>query len=131
MSQSTPTPNAPPTYAEQQTAKSNAPNAPPTYAEEQPPKSNAANSSSWNDSGFAFAPNTNALDPVSMPSDKAEAARQKSAAVMAALKDGRTGDADALMGDQKETGTKGIVPLRWMKDKIKGGSKKKEDAVIH
>ncbi|KAK5716232.1 hypothetical protein LTR17_016495 [Elasticomyces elasticus] len=94
----------------------------PVYAEQQPPKSGLANSSSWNDGGFAFAPNTNALDANTMPSDKAEAARQKSAAVMEALRNG--GDADAVMGKQKESGAKGIVPLGWLKSKMKRSDKK-------
>ncbi|KAK5711900.1 hypothetical protein LTR15_012246 [Elasticomyces elasticus] len=94
----------------------------PGYAEQQPSKSGLANSSSWNDGGFAFAPNTNALDANTMPSDKAEAARQKSAAVMEALRNG--GDADAVMGKQKESGAKGIVPLGWLKSKMKRSDKK-------
>ncbi|TKA76004.1 hypothetical protein B0A55_06672 [Friedmanniomyces simplex] len=87
----------------------------------------SGSSSSWNDGGFAFAPNTNTMDPISMPSDKVDAARQKSAAVMAALREGRPGDADALMRKQEETGGKGIVPLRWLKKKMTGEGKKKEE----
>ncbi|KAK4496392.1 hypothetical protein PRZ48_012372 [Zasmidium cellare] len=57
-------------------------------------------SSSWNTAGPGFAPNTNTLDRASMPSSQAEAARQKSAAVMEALKNGDKGEADRLMGKE-------------------------------
>lgn len=57
-------------------------------------------SSPWNSSGFAFAPSTNTLDRNSMPSAEAEAARNKSAAVMDALRRGDTSEADRLMGKE-------------------------------
>ena len=60
------------------------------------------------------------MDPNSMPSDKAEAARRKAAEVMAALKKGEPGDADAIMRDQQQKGTQGIVPLRWLGGKFSG-----------
>ena len=90
----------------------------PTYQAN--PGTMASGSSSWNTSGFAFAPNTNVLDPNSMPSDKAEAARRKAAEVMAALKKGEPGDADYIMRDQQQKATQGIVPLRWLGRKISG-----------
>ncbi|EME84291.1 uncharacterized protein MYCFIDRAFT_173310 [Pseudocercospora fijiensis CIRAD86] len=83
-----------------------------------------ATSSSWNSSGFYFSANTNTMDRESMPSEKAEAARLRSAEVMAALKSGEPGAADRMMGGQKESGSKGIVPLQWVKSKF-GGKKKK------
>lgn len=91
-----------------------------------------ATGSPWNDGGFAFSPNTNTLDRESMPSAQAEAARQKSAQVMAALKSGEPGAADRVMGDQKESGSgrgggggsKGVFPLQWMKAKMGGGGGK-------
>ncbi|KAK5129268.1 hypothetical protein LTR08_003647 [Meristemomyces frigidus] len=89
-----------------------------------PPKSvGHATSSSWNTGGFSFNPNTNCLDAESMPSEKAEAARQKSAAVMAALRSGEPGAADAAMGKQVQKGTQGILPLGWLKSKFSGGGK--------
>lgn len=84
-------------------------------------------SSPWNASPYAFAPSTNVLDRNSMPSDKAEAARQKSALIMEALKNGDKGEADRLMG--KENKPQGqIVPRPNIKGwfKRKGAKKGKE-----
>lgn len=81
-------------------------------------------SSSWNDSGFAFAPNTNTMDQTTMPSKEAQAAREKTLEIMNALKDGKPGEADAMMGKREAKGTAGIVPLDWVKSKF--GGKKKE-----
>lgn len=103
-------------------------NPPPAYAEQRaaaPKNQSHATSSSWDASGFAFAPNTNTMDPASMPSDRAEAARMKSAAVMAALREG--GDADAIMGKQQQKGTQGILPLGWLRRKM---MKKGEGEVV-
>ncbi|KAK5127161.1 hypothetical protein LTR85_008522 [Meristemomyces frigidus] len=102
----------------------------PQYSERAPGMANSANSSSWNTSPFAFAPNTNAMDANSMPSDKAAAARMRSAEVMAALKSGEPGDADAIMGKQQQKGTQGIVPLQWLKRKMGNKSAKTESAVV-
>ncbi|KAF2210133.1 hypothetical protein CERZMDRAFT_86441 [Cercospora zeae-maydis SCOH1-5] len=66
-----------------------------------PPGTMASGGSSWNDSGYAFAPNTNTLDAQAMPSDQAAAARVKAAEVMAALKSGEPGAADKVMGDNE------------------------------
>ncbi|KAK4545737.1 hypothetical protein LTR36_002691 [Oleoguttula mirabilis] len=96
---------------------------PPTYAKKVPGMANSASNSSWNTSGFAFAPNTNAMDANTMPSDKAAAARMKAAEVMAALKKGEQGDADAIMGKQQQKGTQGILPLQWLMRKISSNSK--------
>ena len=69
-----------------------------------------------------------------MPSDQAEAARKKSAEVMAALKKGDAGDADAIMGKRESKGTQGIVPLAWFGKKLRGIGKSekggKEDQVV-
>nr|POF26400.1 hypothetical protein CFP56_22549 [Quercus suber] len=81
----------------------------------------ASGQSSWNTSGFAFAPNTNVQDRESMPSVEADAARHKADEVMAALRSGEPGAADRMMGEQKEHGTKGIVPLQWLTDKFRRG----------
>ncbi|KAF2166955.1 hypothetical protein M409DRAFT_23002 [Zasmidium cellare ATCC 36951] len=85
-------------------------------------------SSPWNAAGPAFAPNTNTLDRESMPSSQAEAARLKSAAVMAALKNGDKGEADRLMG--KENKPQGqLIPRGsgdvkgWWKKRFGGGRK--------
>ena len=83
----------------------------------------ASGQSSWNTSGFAFAPNTNVMDESTMPSDRAAAARRKAAEVMAALKKGEPGDADLLMGDQQQKGGQGVVPLRWLGRKLSGQGK--------
>nr|POF12690.1 hypothetical protein CFP56_09842 [Quercus suber] len=80
----------------------------------------ASGQSSWNTSGFAFSPNTNVQDRQSMPSNEAEAARRKADDVMAALRSGKPGAADQLMGEQKEGGGKGIVPLQWLQRKLRG-----------
>lgn len=83
-------------------------------------------SSSWNDSPYAFAPNTNTMDAQSMPSDKAEAARRKAKEVMLALEDGKPGSADAMMGKPEPKGTTGITPLHWMMSKFTSNKSKKE-----
>lgn len=75
-------------------------------------------SSSWNDSGFAFSPNTNTMDPASMPSDKAQAARERAKEIMLALEDGKPGAADRMMGDREAKGNIGILPIDWMKGKF-------------
>ena len=85
-------------------------------------------SSPWNDSGFAFAPNTNTMDAQSMPSDKAQAAREKAKEIMLALEDGKPGDADKLMGKREPKGNAGIIPLDWMKSKFSGKAKKDKKA---
>jgi hypothetical protein len=60
------------------------------------------------------------MDPERMPSERAEAARQKSAEIMASLKKGEPGDADKLMGDRKEKSSKNLL------QKLGLGGKKKE-----
>lgn len=67
--------------------------------------------------------NTNAMDADRMPSEKAQAARMKSAEVMAALKKGQPGDADALMAPQKPEGSQNLLPLQWIKSKVTHKSK--------
>ncbi|KAF7187137.1 hypothetical protein HII31_11518 [Pseudocercospora fuligena] len=88
-----------------------------------------ATNSSWNSSGFSFSPNTDTMNRETMPSERAEAARQKSAEVMAALKSGEPGAADRLMGPQRESGSKGIVPMQWVKSKF-GGKKKMQGETL-
>lgn len=86
--------------------------------------------SPWDTSGFAFSPNTNTLDRESMPSDKAEAARLKSAAVMAALKSGKPGEADRLMGENnvKQGQLVPPGPLKWLHRKFSGRKDDKGEA---
>ncbi|EME44719.1 hypothetical protein DOTSEDRAFT_72245 [Dothistroma septosporum NZE10] len=102
-----------------------------TQATKPKPTPGAANNSSWNAAPFAFAPNTNTMDPTTMPSAQAEAARQKSAAVMAALKRGDEAEANRLMG--KENNTQGQLvpprPLKWIMRKLTGGKKQEGNGV--
>ncbi|KAK3704395.1 hypothetical protein LTR37_013818 [Vermiconidia calcicola] len=83
-------------------------------------------SSSWNTDGFAFAPNTNAMDAETMPSDKAQAAREKALEVMNSLKEGKAGEADKAMGPREPQGQYGILPLDWFKHKFSSGKKDKK-----
>ncbi|KAK1824129.1 hypothetical protein LTR12_001430 [Friedmanniomyces endolithicus] len=85
-------------------------------------------SSYTNDGGASAAQYTNAMDPVGMNSEKAEAARQKSAEVMAALKDGKPGEADAIMGKRDDM-DKGPSVIDRMKKKIGIGGEKEEGDV--
>lgn len=62
-----------------------------------------------------------------MPSDKAEAARQRSKEIMMALQDGKPGDADKMMGDRNHQSQSGLVGLGWLKDKFGGKKKQKEE----
>ncbi|GIZ44189.1 hypothetical protein CKM354_000739300 [Cercospora kikuchii] len=104
-----------------------------------PPGTMASGGSSWNDSGFAFAPNTNTLDAQAMPSDQAAAARVKAAEVMAALKSGEPGAADKLMGDNEGkssggnltglTGPNGFFQ-KLRKKKAEKESKRASDGVV-
>ncbi|TKA37357.1 hypothetical protein B0A54_10942 [Friedmanniomyces endolithicus] len=82
-------------------------------------------SSYTNDGGASAAQNTNAMDPAGMNSDKAEAARQKSAEVMAALKEGKPGEADAVMG--KPDYSKGPSVIDRVKRKVGIGGDKEEE----
>jgi hypothetical protein len=52
---------------------------------------------SWEPSPWTHAPNANVADQKAMTSLQAQAARAKSAEVMAALKKGEPGDADKLL----------------------------------
>ena len=85
-------------------------------------------SDSWDTSGFASAPNTNTMDANSMPSDKAQAAREKAKEIMLALEDGKPGDADKMMGARDPKGNIGIIPIDWMKKKLSGGKKEKKES---
>ncbi|KAK0948341.1 hypothetical protein LTR48_000439 [Friedmanniomyces endolithicus] len=85
-------------------------------------------SSYTNDGGTSAAQNTNAMDPVGMNSEKAEAARQKSAEVMAALKEGKPGEADEIMG--KPDDSKGPSVIDRVKRKIGVGGDKKEEGDV-
>lgn len=65
-----------------------------------------------------------------MPSDKAQAARERAKEVILALEDGKSGDADRMMGDREPKGNVGLLPVDWMKSKFsrkkKGEEGKKE-----
>jgi hypothetical protein len=82
--------------------------------------------SSWNTSGFATAPNSNTMNADAMPSDKAQAAREKAIEIMNAVKEGKPGEADAMMGKREPQGNRGIIPLDWVKSKFSGGKKNKD-----
>lgn len=59
-----------------------------------------------------------------MPSKEAQAAREKTAEVMALLKEGKTEEAEQLMGKDKSTGK--LIPMGWFKNlgrKAKGEKK--------
>lgn len=86
--------------------------------------------SAWGTSAYVINQNTNTMDPNSMSSDRAQAARMKTAEIMAALKKGEPGDADKLMGKQGAEGNKGTVSTGWLKRKLGGGSKKGNEEVI-
>jgi hypothetical protein len=54
--------------------------------------------SPWNTSGFATAPNSNVMNSDSMPSDQAQAARERTLEIMDSLKNGKPGEADTMYG---------------------------------
>jgi hypothetical protein len=96
-------------------------------------QSGSIGGSAWVESGHSFPANANTMDAESMPSDKAQAARDKAKEIMLALQDGKPGDADRLMG--KNENNNGTTPLGWFKSKISGSKKEKKekkekDAVI-
>ncbi|WPG97838.1 Hypothetical protein R9X50_00061900 [Acrodontium crateriforme] len=92
--------------------------------------SGLANNSPWNDSGFAFAPNTNVMDPESMPSAEAQAARARAAEIMAALKKGEPGDADKLMGKESPRSGRRLFQVERAFNKITGKSTTKDEKAL-
>lgn len=76
---------------------------------------------------------TKMMDSNNMSSKEAEAARAKSAEVMAALRKGEKGDADRVLGDRppaKDT-VVGWIASRFKERKVSGsGSKGKEGEVV-
>ncbi|KAG9651965.1 cytochrome P450, partial [Aureobasidium melanogenum] len=78
--------------------------------------------SAWDPTPFTHAPNANVSNAQTMTSPEAVAAREKAAAVMAALKKGEQGDADRLMGKQEKYDS--LVPgMAKLKNKFLGGKK--------
>ncbi|KAI5248460.1 hypothetical protein E4T43_01197 [Aureobasidium subglaciale] len=78
----------------------------------------------WNPNPFTHAPNANVSNTSTMTSPQAQAAREKSAAVMAALKKGEKGDADRLMGRQENYDS--LVPgIAALKKKFLGKKEQK------
>ncbi|KAI4721012.1 hypothetical protein E4T48_02641 [Aureobasidium sp. EXF-10727] len=78
------------------------------------------NLEAWAPNPFTHAPNANVSDARTMTSSQAVAAREKSAAVMAALKNGDKGEADRLMGKQQKYDS--LVPgIAKLKNKFLGG----------
>ncbi|KAI6830895.1 hypothetical protein KC332_g1132 [Hortaea werneckii] len=68
-------------------------------------KSSNYEGSDFGQAMFGWSQSSNAMDSNSMPSDRAEAARMRSQEIMAALKKGEKGDADALMGKSESAGS--------------------------
>lgn len=81
-------------------------------------------------SGYTYGhgnPDHGTMDEHSMPYDKAETARQKANEVMLALKDGKPGAADEMMGKRPINASDGLLPsITWMKSKFSGREKQKE-----
>lgn len=65
-----------------------------------------------------------------MPSDKAQAAREKAKEIMLALEDGKPGEADKMMGARPVKGNVGIIPMDWLKSKFSSKKDKKQDGVV-
>ena len=63
-----------------------------------------------------------------MPSERAAAARDRTAEIMDGLHNGKPGEADAMMGKREPKGTAGIIPVDWIKTKFSGGKKEKAKA---
>ena len=63
-----------------------------------------------------------------MPSDKAQAARERATEVMEALNNGKPDAADEVMGKPEPKAGGGIVSLSWLKSKFSGGKKDKKTA---
>lgn len=63
------------------------------------------------------------MDPNAMPSDKAQAARERTKEIMRALEDGKPGEADRMMGERPVKGNVGLLPIDWMRSKFKKASK--------
>lgn len=74
--------------------------------------------------GYNVPPNTNAMDPNSTPSDQGQAARDKSKEVMLTLEDGKSGDADKLMGKGEPSSSE--KTFNWFKQKLGSGKKEKK-----
>lgn len=72
----------------------------------------------WNEGPYAVAPNDNTLDKDTMTSTEAQDARTRSAAVMEALRNGKPGEADRLMGERVDPGTRAWTPIGWLGMKI-------------
>ncbi|KAI6904631.1 hypothetical protein KC318_g1729 [Hortaea werneckii] len=83
-------------------------------------KSSNYEGSDYGQAMYGWSQSSNVMDRNSMPSDKAEAARKRSEEIMAALKKGEKGDADALMGKSESAGRgMGLGWMKWKSDKGK------------
>ncbi|KAI6792883.1 hypothetical protein KC363_g6150 [Hortaea werneckii] len=84
-------------------------------------KSSNYEGSDYGQAMFGWSQSSNVMDSNSMTSDKAEAARKRSQEIMAALRKGEKGDADALMGKSESAGSgMGLGWLNsWKSDKKK------------
>lgn len=73
--------------------------------------------------------NTNTMDADAMPSEQAQAARNKTDEVMQALRSGEPGAADKAMGDSHQTGkSKGWLSSKM--EKLRGGKSAGEDEKV-
>ena len=83
---------------------------------------------SWEPVPWGSGPNANVSNAETMTSPEAQAARARSAEIMAALKKGEPGDADKLMGEKKHHDS--LLPgMGKLKSRLMGG-KKKEGGVV-
>ncbi|OQO01816.1 hypothetical protein B0A48_12289 [Cryoendolithus antarcticus] len=77
---------------------------------------------SWEANPWTPAPNANVANTETMTSPEAQAARARSAEIMAALKKGEPGEADKMMGQKKNHDS--LLPgMGKLKDKLLGGKK--------
>lgn len=85
-----------------------------------------ANNTHWNDSGFAFAPNTNVLDEQTMPSEAAARARAVGLASIEASKKRDIEEPHQLVGPAPTNTAGQLLPLQSWMDKLKGKNKKNQ-----
>lgn len=83
-----------------------------------------ANNTPWNDSGFAFPPNTNVLDEKTMTSETAARARETGHAYLEASKNRDSEPPRQIIGPSPVNKAGQILPLAHWMDKLKGKNKK-------
>ena len=70
-------------------------------------------------------PDTNATNADSMPSAEAQAARERAKEIMEASRNGKPGEADAMMGQRRPQGAG--MPIEWIKNKLSRKDKGKQE----